>query len=120
VSAVERQPSIARERAEAIAEIVEYTVGELRRARKITQDELARLLATTQPNVSRIEHGGEMELSTLRGYIEALGGGEAEEPAPATPESESEPDSASEPAAEPDTTWAYEHAEQMGVTDSRA
>jgi DNA-binding transcriptional regulator YiaG len=70
----ERAARIARERAEAIAEIVEYTLGELRRARKITQDELARLMATTQPNVSRIERGGEMELSTLRSYVEALGG----------------------------------------------
>lgn len=72
-----RAERIARERAEAIAEIVEiveHTLGELRRARKITQDELVRLLATTQPNISRIEHSGEMELSTLRGYIEALGG----------------------------------------------
>jgi hypothetical protein len=69
-----RAERIARHRAEAIAEIVEYTLGELRRARKITQDELARLLATTQPNVSRIERGGEMELSTLRSYVEALGG----------------------------------------------
>jgi len=69
-----RAERIARERAEAIAEIVEYTLGELRRARKVTQDELARLLATTQPNVSRIEHSGGMELSTLRGYVEALGG----------------------------------------------
>lgn len=65
---------IARQRSEAIAEIVEYTLGELRRARKITQDELARLMATTQPNVSRIERGGEMELSTLRSYVKALGG----------------------------------------------
>ncbi len=70
----ERAERIARERSEAIAEIVDYTLGELRRARKITQDELARLMATTQPNVSRIERGGEMELSTLRSYIEALGG----------------------------------------------
>ena len=61
----ERAERIARERSEAIAEIVDYTLGELRRARKITQDELARLMATTQPNVSRIERGGEMELSTL-------------------------------------------------------
>jgi DNA-binding transcriptional regulator YiaG len=69
-----RAKRIARQRSEAIAEIVEYTLGELRRARKITQDELARLMATTQPNVSRIERGGEMELSTLRSYVEALGG----------------------------------------------
>lgn len=69
-----RAERIARHRSEAIAEIVEYTLGELRRARKVTQDELARLLSTTQPNVSRIERGGEMELSTLRAYVEALGG----------------------------------------------
>lgn len=69
-----RAERIARQRSDAIAEIVEYTLGELRRARKITQDELARLMATTQPNVSRIERGGEMELSTLRTYVEALGG----------------------------------------------
>jgi hypothetical protein len=69
-----RAARIARHRAEAIEEIVDYTLGELRRARKITQDELARLMATTQPNVSRIERGGEMELSTLRAYVEALGG----------------------------------------------
>lgn len=69
-----RAANIARHRAETLAEIVEYTLGELRRARKITQDELARLMSTTQPNVSRIERSGEMELSTLRSYIEALGG----------------------------------------------
>ncbi len=69
-----RAERIARHRAEAVAEIVDYTLNELRRARKITQDELARLMETTQPNVSRIEKGREMELSTLRSYVEALGG----------------------------------------------
>jgi DNA-binding XRE family transcriptional regulator len=69
-----RAERIAHERTEAIAEVVDYTLGELRRARQITQAELARALDTTQPNVSRIEKGGEMELSTLRGYVEALGG----------------------------------------------
>ena len=70
----DRAKRIARHRAETIAEIIDYTLGELRRAREITQDELARLMATTQPNVSRIEKGTEMQLSTLRSYIEALGG----------------------------------------------
>jgi hypothetical protein len=69
-----RAARIARQREEAIAEIVAHTLGELRRRRAITQEELARLMATTQPNVSRIEKGGEMELSTLRSYVEALGG----------------------------------------------
>jgi hypothetical protein len=57
--------------AEAIAEIVEYTLGELRHAREVTPDELAR--GATPSPMSRIDHGGEMELSTLRGYVEALG-----------------------------------------------
>lgn len=70
----ERAKRIARHRAETIVEIVGHTLGELRRAREITQDELARQMATTQPNVSRIEKGTQMQLSTLRSYIEALGG----------------------------------------------
>lgn len=69
-----RAERIARYRAETLAEIVAYTLGELRRTRQITQEELARLMATTQPNVSRIENGREMEISTLRGFVEALGG----------------------------------------------
>jgi DNA-binding XRE family transcriptional regulator len=70
----ERAARIARERAQAIDDVVAHTLKELRRRRAITQQELARLMATTQPNVSRIEKGGAMELSTLRSYIEALGG----------------------------------------------
>lgn len=69
-----RAARIARHRADTIAEIVEYRLGEVRRARKVTQEDLARLMSTTQPNVSRIERGREMALSTLRSYVEALGG----------------------------------------------
>lgn len=50
------------------------TLYELRKAREMTQSQLARALDTTQPGVSRIEHQTDLYLSTLRSYVEALGG----------------------------------------------
>ncbi len=50
------------------------TLGELRRARELTQVALAKALETTQSGVSRIEHQTDLYLSTLRSYIEAMGG----------------------------------------------
>ena len=49
-------------------------LGELRAHRRLTQLELAALLDVTQANVSRIEHEDDLYLSTLRNYIEAMGG----------------------------------------------
>ncbi len=46
----------------------------LREARGVTQVELAKAWDTSQTNVSRVEHERDIYLSTLRGYIEALGG----------------------------------------------
>ena len=42
--------------------------------RHITQEELAAALGVRQPSVSRLEHGDDAKLSTLRAYVEALGG----------------------------------------------
>jgi len=50
------------------------TLGELRRAREMTQTQLAEALETTQPGVSAIEQRADLYVSTLRSYIEALGG----------------------------------------------
>jgi transcriptional regulator with XRE-family HTH domain len=50
------------------------TLGELRKARELTQVALAKALDTTQSGVSRIEHQTDLYLSTLRSYIEAMGG----------------------------------------------
>jgi transcriptional regulator with XRE-family HTH domain len=47
---------------------------ELRRARELTQTTLAELLHTSQPEVSRMEHQADMYVSTLRRYVEAMGG----------------------------------------------
>lgn len=49
-------------------------LAEVRAARNVTQEQLAEALEVTQPNVSRVEHQGDLYLSTLRSYIEALGG----------------------------------------------
>jgi hypothetical protein len=50
------------------------TLGELRKARAFTQVQLAKTLDTTQSGVSRIEHQTDIYLSTLRSFIEAMGG----------------------------------------------
>jgi DNA-binding transcriptional regulator YiaG len=63
-----------RARLDALKEHVEYNLTELRRAHAVTQVELAAMLRTAQSNVSRIEHGDDVLLSTLRSYVEALGG----------------------------------------------
>jgi transcriptional regulator with XRE-family HTH domain len=47
---------------------------DLRMARDMTQVRLAELLETSQSEVSRIEKRSDMYVSTLRSYIEALGG----------------------------------------------
>ncbi len=52
----------------------ELSLGELRAARRRTQAELAKKLKTTQPGVSRLEHQADLYVSTLRSYVEALGG----------------------------------------------
>jgi len=70
----ERRERVRRHRIEAIDEILQYQLDELRRARHITQEELAAALGVRQPSVSRLEHGDDAKLSTLRAYVEALGG----------------------------------------------
>lgn len=70
----QRQDAYEAGRREAIAEIVAYHLAELRKLRKVTQVELARQLGIAQPSLSALEHRSDVQLSTLRDYIEALGG----------------------------------------------
>jgi DNA-binding Xre family transcriptional regulator len=49
-------------------------LDEIRRARKMTQAKLATELGVNQGEVSKIEHRTDIYLSTLAGYVEALGG----------------------------------------------
>lgn len=49
-------------------------LADLRQSRNITQIQLAAQLGITQGSISRLEGRSEIYLSTLRSYIEALGG----------------------------------------------
>lgn len=60
--------------AEKRAILRENALTKLRQHERVTQQELAAALGTTQVNVSRIEHADEPQLSTVRRFVEALGG----------------------------------------------
>ena len=54
--------------------IEEMPLQELRRAKQLSQEHMAEILETKQANISRIERRTDMYISTLRNYIEAMGG----------------------------------------------
>jgi transcriptional regulator with XRE-family HTH domain len=64
--------SVKQRTAELIAE--ELNLRELRRLRKLTQARLSKKLKIGQEGVSRIEKRTDLYLSTLRSYVEGLGG----------------------------------------------
>jgi ribosome-binding protein aMBF1 (putative translation factor) len=68
----ERQQAINERTAELIAE--EATLRQIREARERSQEDLAKKLHIKQAAVSKLERRTDMYLSTLRGYIEAMGG----------------------------------------------
>lgn len=52
----------------------EMPLDELRQARKLTQIQLADSMRLTQASVSKIERNTDMYISTLKHFIEAMGG----------------------------------------------
>lgn len=58
----------ARQYAEAMA------LDELRVAREMTQQHLARILRVNQAAVSKLEHRADMYVSTLQDFVRAMGG----------------------------------------------
>ncbi len=50
------------------------TLCDLRKARDLTQARVGELLGITQKNVCHLEKRSDVLISTLRGYIEAMGG----------------------------------------------
>lgn len=68
------EEEIARIRQSAAMELVELSLGELRKKVGVTQEELAERMETAQPYLSKIENSEDYYLSTLKRYIEALGG----------------------------------------------
>jgi transcriptional regulator with XRE-family HTH domain len=68
----ERRHRIEQRAADLIAE--ELNLREVRRLRKLTQARLSKRLKIGQEGVSRIEKRTDLYLSTLRSYVEGLGG----------------------------------------------
>jgi transcriptional regulator with XRE-family HTH domain len=54
--------------------LVETPLYRLRQARNVTQDELATAMGTTQASVSKLERRPDVYLSSMRRYVEAMGG----------------------------------------------
>lgn len=52
----------------------EMSLQELRRARKLTQARMAKTLKVGQESISRLEKRTDLHISTLRHYVEAMGG----------------------------------------------
>ena len=67
-----RRDRIEQRAAELISE--ELNLREMRRLRKLTQARLSRKLKIGQEGISRIEKRSDLYLSTLRSYVEGVGG----------------------------------------------
>ena len=68
----ERQARIHERAREILLE--EATLRELRKARGLTQEKMAEILEIAQENISRLEGRGDVKLSSLAAYVQALGG----------------------------------------------
>jgi len=68
----DQQKEIAAQAARLIED--ELTLRDLRKAHKFTQARMAEALHISQDGVSRIEKRSDFLLSTLRSYVEAMGG----------------------------------------------
>lgn len=66
--------SRARSEAWAKQAIKNMPLVELRNARELTQVNLSKVLKVPQASISKMERRTDMYLSTLRSYIEAMGG----------------------------------------------
>jgi predicted transcriptional regulator len=64
----------ARNEAASKKMLAEMPLAELREARDLTQEQLARVLRVKQSAVSKMERRTDMYLSTLQGIIQAMGG----------------------------------------------
>lgn len=69
--APERQERIRKRTAELLAEL---PLQELRQARALSQEELAEVLGLNQATISKLERRTAMYLSSLRRFVEAMGG----------------------------------------------
>jgi transcriptional regulator with XRE-family HTH domain len=68
----ERRARVEARTAELIAE--EKSLRDLRQARQLTQQHMAKKLGVRQHSISRLEQRSDALLSTLRDYVEKMGG----------------------------------------------
>jgi len=52
----------------------EMALQQLRKARSLTQEQMARALNIGQDSISRLESRSDLLISTIRSYVEAMGG----------------------------------------------
>jgi DNA-binding XRE family transcriptional regulator len=74
---LESLPEDRRKKIEEAADALiaeEMTLRDLRKARNQTQTRVAERLGINQENVSRLEQRSDLLISTLSGYVEAMGG----------------------------------------------
>ena len=66
----------ARERVKQKAHLLreEMDLAELRKARRLSQEELAQVLSIGQASVAKMEKRADMYVGTLRRFVEAMGG----------------------------------------------
>jgi transcriptional regulator with XRE-family HTH domain len=69
--APERKERIRKRTRELLAEL---PLQELRQARSLSQEELAEVLGLNQATISKLERRTDMYLSSLRRFVEAMGG----------------------------------------------
>jgi transcriptional regulator with XRE-family HTH domain len=67
-----RREKIEARAAQLIAE--EMSLRDLRKARRLTQGSIAEVLNLGQEGISRLEKRSDLLISTLRNYVEAMGG----------------------------------------------
>lgn len=73
IRATRSKPGVL-EHGEARRQAHAQLLGDLRRARTMTQETLAETLGLSQSEVSKIERRTDVYVSTLRRYVEAMGG----------------------------------------------
>jgi len=67
-----RQDKIAARATELIG--IEMTLKDIRKARQLTQERMAELLGIRQDSISKLEKRTDLLVSTLRSYVNAMGG----------------------------------------------
>jgi predicted transcriptional regulator len=65
---------LAARNASVARELAQIRLSQMRKVRELSQVALAEKLGTDQGSISRLEKQGDMYLSTLRSYVEGVGG----------------------------------------------